>query len=236
MQRTDFTGIAKPKVFAAKDFNKIFGIGYNKTGTTTLAYVLSTYGYRLPNQIDQEIRLTRRTFKTDYTEMKDFCQKYDAFQDLPFSQADFYIAADALFPNSKFILTERDPEIWFASMNTYYKEKNGISPSKKLTQEDLLNRFNYLFPGYSYSNEVRNIIEYKGREKIYNWDKLFEKEYYINLFIERNDRIKKYFSEAPDKLLCIDITRESSTRRLCEFLNIPVELSFKMPHVNKTPK
>jgi hypothetical protein len=75
-----------PRVISNKNFNKIFCIGYNKTGTTTLETVLRYYGFKLPNQQEQEVRLTKNVFSTEYEELKEFVQMYDAFQDLPFSQ------------------------------------------------------------------------------------------------------------------------------------------------------
>ena len=70
--------------------------------------VLKLHGYNLPNQQEQERQLSKPVFENNYTELIEFCKEYDAFQDMPFSQGLTYVAADALFPNSKFILTERE--------------------------------------------------------------------------------------------------------------------------------
>ena len=100
MKPEEFTRNIRPVVLSNKNFNKIFVIGYNKTGTTTMERVLRLYGYSMPNQQEQEARLTRQVFSTNYEEFKCFVAKYDAFQDLPFSQEQTYVVADALFPNS----------------------------------------------------------------------------------------------------------------------------------------
>ena len=120
MKPEEFTRNIRPVL--QQNFNKIFVIGYNKTGTTTMERVLRLYGYSMPNQQEQEARLTRQVFSTNYEEFKCFVAKYDAFQDLPFSQEQTYVVADALFPNSRFILTERDSEQWFLSMTTFTKK------------------------------------------------------------------------------------------------------------------
>jgi hypothetical protein len=54
MNLDEFKRRVAPRVIASKRFNKLFCIGYNKTGTTTLEAVLRAYGYQMPNQQKQE--------------------------------------------------------------------------------------------------------------------------------------------------------------------------------------
>ena len=197
--------------------------------------VLRLYGYSMPNQQEQEARLTRQVFSTNYEEFKCFVAKYDAFQDLPFSQEQTYVVADALFPNSRFILTERDSEQWFLSMSTFTKKLFKIDQLESLTEEDLFTKFRYLFPGYLHSNHKRILTHFKkGIQAETQWGKIFNKEYYIQMYQERNNQIKKYFMEAPEKLLTIDVSEEENTTLICKFLNIPPKLVVKMPHANKS--
>ncbi|MGM0953485.1 MAG: sulfotransferase [Pseudomonadota bacterium] len=234
MTMQEFTKAVRPRVLANKNFNKIFCIGYNKTGTTTLETVLRLYGYQLPNQQEQEIRLSKNVFSTEYEELKGFCSNYDAFQDMPFSQGLTYVAADALFPNSKFILTERAAESWFKSMCGFHKKVFNIDDLSKLTEKDIVEKFTYLYPGYSHANRERLLSSFNGEERHVRWDKLYDYELYTKMYASRNEEIKRYFMNAPHKLLVIDVTKETSTKRLCDFLNIPSELSIDMPHRNKT--
>ena len=110
MKSEEFTRNIRPAVLSNKNFNKIFVVGYNKTGTTTMEQVLRLYGYSMPHQQEQEARLTKQVSCTNYDEFRSFVSKFDAFQDLPFSQDQTYVVADVLFPDSRFILTERDSE------------------------------------------------------------------------------------------------------------------------------
>ena len=87
---------------------------FNKTGTTSLEK-LCVLWLSPSNQQEQEIRLVKQVFSTNYSELVSFVNNFNAFQDMPFSQGLTYVAVDALFPNSKFILTERDSEEWFNS-------------------------------------------------------------------------------------------------------------------------
>lgn len=232
MTNDEFRKAVAPKVLANKYFNKIFCVGYNKTGTTTLETVLRLYGYKLPSQTEQEIRLTKNVFETNYTEFIDFIRQYDAFQDLPFSQGLTFVAADALFPNSKFILSVRDPEIWFRSLTNFHKKTFGTDLEQ--LSERGVREINYLYHGYIYANKTRLLTTFKDNEQLIDWTKLYDEEYYIEQYKQRNEAIKKYFSNAPGKLLVIDVTKEATTERLLDFLNIPKDLITLMPHDNKT--
>lgn len=234
MKTEDFTKAVRSIVLARKNFNKIFCIGNNKTGTTTMKEVLKTYGYSLPNQQEQEVRLTKSVFSTDYTEFQRFVSGFDAFQDMPFSQGLTYVAADTLFPNSRFILTERRPEEWYSSLVNFHKKVFKLSDLKNLTEHDVYQKFVYLYPGYSHENIAIFLMTFTGGKAEIRWDLLYDKDYYIAMYETRNTEIKRYFANAAGKLLVIDVTKERDTSRLCEFLNIPEDMVIEMPHANKT--
>lgn len=234
VEPAEFTQRVAPIVRARKNFSKLFCIGYNKTGTTTMEALLRLYGYRLPNQQFQEIELTRQTFRGNYEPLKEFVPNYDAFQDLPFSNGHTYIVADALFSGSKFILTERDPDEWFDSMCRFHQKRTGISDLSSLTESDINRYFTYLYPGYQYDNKVRALTRFKGDTPETRWDLLYNRDHYIDFYTRRNEEIKKYFMYRPSDLLVIDPTKESTTEKLCRFLDLPDDLIISMPHQNKT--
>ncbi|MCG7624820.1 hypothetical protein MHM97_15745 [Epibacterium sp. Ofav1-8] len=234
MTPKEFTQMVSQHVIGNKNFNKIFGIGFNKTGTTTLRTILQLYGYNVAQQQTQEARLTKAVFHTDYTEFKSFCDKHDAFQDMPFSQGLTYVAADALFPNSKFILTERDVDAWFTSMTRFHQKSFKLGDMDKVTEQDIREKIAYLYPDYIHFHKERLLTTYEGATKQVLWDKLYDYDYYTKAYQYRNEAIKTYFADAPDKLLVIDVTKEVDTSRICQFLNIPAQYTIKMPHENKT--
>lgn len=233
MTPQQFTNRVAPVTLASKNFNKIFCVGYNKTGTTTLESTLRLYGFHMPRQPEQEVRLTRRVFSTDYSEFLSFVSKYDAFQDMPFSQGLTFVAADALFPNSKFILSVRDSEAWYRSLVAFHKKLFNIDASAS-SEQDFRQKHTYLYKDYGYSNKQRHLTRYEAGNPVVDWSRLYDKDYYIAEYESRNDAIRKYFISAPEKLLVIDVTREKTTRKICTFLNIPEEFAIPMPHRNKT--
>jgi hypothetical protein len=98
---------AIPICQANKQFNKVFGIGANKTGSTSLEQVFYILGLNVAPQSEGEIT-SEALSKGNILPLRDHIVRYDAFQDVPFSAKSTYAQIDALFPKSKFILTYRD--------------------------------------------------------------------------------------------------------------------------------
>jgi hypothetical protein len=97
---------------------KVFGIGFHKTGTTSLANALSYLGYRVtgPNGVDNP------NIAVEVYEMAfDLANRFDAFQDNPWPI--LYKELDQKFPGSKFILTLRPSEGWMRSVVNHFNEE-----------------------------------------------------------------------------------------------------------------
>ncbi len=82
------------------NFNKIFGIGLSKTGTTSLTKALEYFGYKAKHNPRPHI-------------LYEMVDKYDALTDISISSN--YKTLDERYPNSKFILTIRDMKPWLKS-------------------------------------------------------------------------------------------------------------------------
>jgi len=91
--------------------SKVFGIGFHKTGTTSLAKALEVLGYRVtgPNGVsDRDISVAVRPMAWKLVE------EYDAFQDNPWPI--LFREIDERYPGSKFILTSRPSDEWIRSI------------------------------------------------------------------------------------------------------------------------
>lgn len=95
--------------------NKIFGIGFHKTGTTSLGAALERLNYRVVGNVGfRDPDIERNVYElTDR-----LIDKYDAFQDNPWPI--LYRRLDELCPNSKFILTLRPVDKWIASVVRHF--------------------------------------------------------------------------------------------------------------------
>ena len=98
---------------------KVFGIGFHKTGTKSLAVALRHLGYSVtgangvynPN-ISRDV--CRMAFR--------LAERYDAFQDNPWPL--LYREMDERYPGSKFILTLRPTDAWIRSVVRHFGTEN----------------------------------------------------------------------------------------------------------------
>lgn len=114
---------------------KIFGIGNNKTGTTSLQKAMFDLGYKIGDQRTAEL-LHKEWSLRNFKPIVEYCKTAEFFQDIPFSKPFTFVALDQAFPNSKFILTVRDnPEQWYNSLVKFHSKlwgKDGRTPTNKI--------------------------------------------------------------------------------------------------------
>jgi hypothetical protein len=202
---------------------KIFCIGLNKTGTTTVEASLKALGYKLGNQVAGELLLDAWHAR-DFKQIVAFCKTADAFQDIPFSLPYTFQALDAYFKNSKFILTERDSaEQWYSSLTKFHSRL--WADGERLPTIDDLKKANYRTPGYTY----------KAHRYIYNTpeNEPYHKAQMLAFYNRHNETVKDYFKSRPEKLLTINVSNASDYATLCEFLDKPVNAT-DFPWKNKT--
>ncbi len=217
-----------------KLWNKAFCIGAHKTGTSTLKAVMSILGFDCAPQQEIEISTTYQVQKGNYRELFNKVSLYDFFQDSPFAQGSTYVALDAYYPNSKFIFTYRDPEQWFNSLIKFHQE----ILNKKVLGKSEIENFGYLREDYTLKNTeyyyISEVDEKNDLEVNYNWELLYNKDHYIEVYKHRRDEIIKYFQRRPKDLLIIDITREKDINKITNFLEMPEFINFTFPRINST--
>lgn len=101
---------------------KVFGIGFQKTGTTTLGVIFDRLGYRTAGY-----HQFRPLAAKDSVEMAEIeaevlrlAKDHDAAKDTPWPL--FYESLDRAFPGSKFIHVTRDADAWIASAVKDFKD------------------------------------------------------------------------------------------------------------------
>ena len=139
--------------FTNNDNKKIFGIGLFKTGTSSLGDALSELGYKTSSDfiklgISEDVFWDVNSsdgFKPYFSIIKKYLKNYDAFSDSPWLY--LYRELDEWYPNSKFILTIRDPEKLAISDIKMWK-RMGRKPKSK---DEYIERYN---------KHVKNVKEY----------------------------------------------------------------------------
>lgn len=196
-------------LFSKRSDPKVFCIGQNKTGTTTIEVVLKRFGYRLGNQVEGEL-LLEAWHHRDFKHILKYCKTANAFQDVPFSLAYTYQHLDLAFPNAKFILTERDSaEQWYQSLTKFHSKK--WADGQRIPSAEDLKLIKYRGLGHAY--KFNRYVFSTPETDVYNQTIL--KEHYLR----HNQTIKDYFKTRPEKLLVINVAKPKDYSKLCVFLN-----------------
>ena len=200
---------------ATSDNPKVFGIGLSRTGTTSLTDALTVLGYGAIHFFNP---LPKRII-----EWEDFFH-FDAFTDstVSFQFEKLYAA----FPNAKFIYTEREMSAWVRSNSNLYKPR-GFSSTIEFKAwlarpKSEQGKFDRLY----HCHHPNYIAAY---ESLYARFSDWETAYHAY-----EDRVNRFFADKPaDKLLRVDITKEKSWDKLCDFLDKPIPKAV-FPHSNKS--
>ena len=178
---------------------KIFGIGYPKTATSSLAKALALLDYQsvhdpygiLPRFYPEELKDTRY----DPAVLDDH-EAFTGIVCLVFKEL------DRAYPDSRFILTVRDEKKWLKSL------RNHLSNKTKTARMDAENPLRPFVRSKFYNGDLGFIDDHAGR--------------YREAYQHHNREVMNYF-KGRDNLLVINIEEGDSWDKLCKFLgrNIP---------------
>lgn len=201
---------------------KVFCVGRNKTGTTSLTKAMAHLGYVVGDQHSGE-KLIRAWGMRDFSRIASYCKFGQFFQDIPFSLPYTFQAVDMFFPGSKFILTIRDAESWYNSMVKFHR-LDKVHGNKAYSLE-MLKDASYCYKGFAYDTKVL-VYDLPG-------DDPYHKKTLIDHYDFHNRMVKDYFKNRPEDLLILDLSKKMAHRKLCDFLEIP-SISDEFPWENRT--
>ncbi|MFH1358879.1 MAG: sulfotransferase family protein [archaeon] len=106
---------------------KVFGIGHNKTGTTSLSIALNQLGIKTLHDVEK-IRKSIKYEKENNLKLLSTLKEFQGFVDEPINR--IYKELDKAYPNSKFIFTTRKLSSWLKSRENHVL-KNQQNPDYK---------------------------------------------------------------------------------------------------------
>jgi hypothetical protein len=206
---------------------KVFVIGRNKTGTTSLMKALSDLGYKMGYQRQAEL-LMEDWAKRDFRRLIRYCHKSDAFQDVPFSHHYTFQAMDAAFPKSKFILSIRgSSDEWYQSLIRYriklFEKRTG---EKRMPTIEEYKCDPYIYEGYLWRNRQLIGVAMDSSD-------VYPEENYKAHYQRHNELVIDYFRHRPEDLLVINLADPDSMQKLCHFLGKPYDGRL-MPKLNES--
>jgi hypothetical protein len=191
--------------------SKVFCIGMNKTGTTSLKAALAEFGYKVGNQPDAE-RLLPNYLQGNFEPIINYCKTANAFQDIPFSYTETFPYLDKAYPGSKFILTIRDnADEWYNSLTRFHAKIFNTTDKKPPTAKQLKDKLDYRGRNWFY----KSIVEAFQTDDQNPYNEKVLKTYYDNHI----KVIESYFDNRPNDLLKINIKDTNSYARLASFLS-----------------
>lgn len=199
---------------------KIFCIGQNKTGTTSLKMTLVNFGFKVGNQVQAEMLLPDYKDQ-NWKKILDYCSSAEAFQDVPFSLPGTWRLLYSQFPKAKFILTVRPSDSWYRSITSFHSKKFG---KDVLTDPVYLTNVHYRYNGF--------LKDYFGSGYQMDMKDPYNKEKLIEAYESHNNEVIEFF-RGKTNFLVIDVADSDSYSKLSKFLNKP-SLDKPFPHVNKT--
>lgn len=187
---------------------KVFGVGFHKTGTSSLARALKILGYRTIHGDssaswhggDEGRGLIELIEAGNY--QLPTLDLFDAFLDNPYFTIWQQLASSC--PDARFVLTVRDEQQWLDSCLRYYKGRR-IRPMRSWLFGE------HADPASSPEAQVA----------------------WLNAYRAHNAAVLNYFQDKPN-FLVMDIFSGDGWAKLCDFLQQPVPRR-GFPHANKTP-
>jgi hypothetical protein len=183
---------------------RVFGIGLNKTGTTSLKKCFRILGLEPiapPSGESSALKEAKAALfeREDYEPALRFAELYRSFEDRPWNMWQMYRHLDERFPGSRFVLTVRDPEAWWRSVHQW-------TSVAKLGMVD------------TYSSHL-------GVDRL-------EHDTAIAAFHAYNEEVRRHFAGREQDLLVVDFGAGQGWPEICAFLGTAVpEVPF--PHSNR---
>jgi len=159
--------------------SKVFGVGLSRTATTSLTIALLKLGYNAKHYPKP-------------TELVAESQNHDALTDIPVILA--YRQFDSIYPNAKFILTEREMEPWLDSCERHWGKKKRRK-----------------------SNPIALLV----RRAVFGVE-MFDRKLFKVAYRIHRDQVLSYFSGRPGKLLIMNICDGDGYEKLCPFLGLDI--------------
>lgn len=195
---------------------KIFGAGMCKTGTVSLGRAFETLGYRhYHGSYHTGNRMLASYLSGDYGPIYDIVEGHDTFEDFPFCTPEVVEALAEKYPDSKFVLTLREPGSWYLSLSRYFPD----NLARFRSRDDLP-----LGPFYGFINYMLSVF---GTVRI-----KADKDLIIAGYQQYNEKIKEMFEDKPDRLLSVCWMDGDGWKELCGFLDKPLPAMRRFPHEN----
>jgi len=136
-----------------RGYEKVFGIGAARTGTSSLGRAFVLLGFR---HTSWDPELWDAYERGDYAPIFAVADRFETFEDGPWNGPDLYRELDERYPRSKFVLTVRDPASWQQSHERHFSSAGARQIPERYRIADYADRRDEIRRDYEARNdEVR---------------------------------------------------------------------------------
>lgn len=200
---------------------KVFGVGFSKTGTTSIEQACLDIGL---NVCRGDWKLKHNDYHLAlcagglFEELHRMTRYWDAFFDGPWGGGSLYLKTTEWFPDAYFIHTRRDPEKWYESFSNMVKTVAGDRPGEPLD-------------GFHREGRYGSVLFF---EKVFGIKGIDEKDRLLEHYTKTNAEVEAFFRNGPYNYLKIDVTAGEGWEKLGPFLGISdPPASFPQKNVRK---
>ena len=211
--------------------SKIFVVGNNKTGTTSLEHFFKKLGFLcLPQQIPESLYFeNRHNTSALLGKLNPYIRSFEVFQDLPFSETSILDELVRSWPHEKYIYTMRSKVSWYNSLLNHHSQTAGfqIDKSKKIfsivdTQSAVKSLKKWSYRGQNMYEHIIDRYSIPSSLSVYDFECLIS--YHM-----KHEHTSQRLLAGRDALF-LDITTDpNASKKICEFISLPftVELPIK---------
>lgn len=206
---------------------KVFCIGFQKTGTSSIGAALGILGYKvhrgfrfnLPGKVQLSEPVTRAKLADIALPLT---KAYSGFQDNPWGL--LYREIDAAYPDARFVLTRRDSEDWADSLIGHFRDEDnptfryiyGCDNAPQRSRAHFIRIYEYHNQSVLayFKNRPRDLLQFDLETA--NWPQLCQ-------FLERR---KPLFREYPHRNAAQARERNSARKRSIDYASSAPATSF----------
>jgi hypothetical protein len=226
-----FEKVINPSINKKSKKQNIICIGLNKTGTTSFANSLEKLGFNLSPEGLNFMTCVQDVPYGDLNSTFSILEneRYNLYEDMPYSYPFLYEKLYERRPNDIFVLTVRkDVETWIKSVIKFYPLLQ--QKSEKFWEDKS-------FMHYQWSNEKDDILLNNQSPLFHAWgiketsnleSKLRE------IYLNHNQKAIEFFSKNKSNFIVIDVSKKNELKRLCNWLGVETKQN-DFDWVNKNP-
>lgn len=214
-----------PEISSPSDGLKVIGAGFGRTGTASLKAALEMLGfgpcYHMMEVIGQpeRIALWSGIVRGQPADWRQVFAGYRATVDWP--ACAFYEQLMETYPDAKVLLTVRDPERWYDSVQTTIYRSRDMA--RQQAEGNAATAGQTLPPVNAHAQMVTELVWKRTFD-----DRFEDRDYALAVFHAHNEQVKQRVP--PEKLLVYEVSE--GWEPLCAFLGVPVPTDQPFPALN----